>query len=284
MSDRQDIFRCGRGHIQIMGISHITSTSNTAVKNAVALRQKKYRDEQGLIVFEGMKMLKEAVSAGLRIKSVFVLEDVYEENVSFLNSVSADDSYTVNDAVAEKISDWKTPQGIVSIAEKPKYCIDKVLNAENSFVVILDGVADPGNIGTIIRTSEAAAVSAVITTAGSADCFQPKALRASMGSIFRIPVFENSEKCDIIYKMQSNGFSLVSTSLSGKNIASGFTRKEKTAVVFGNEGAGISKEFVERSDMLVRLPMSGKVESLNVAVSAGIIMYMLNMPGDTDIR
>lgn len=259
-----------------MGISRITSTSNATVKNTVALKQKKYRDEQGLLLLEGLKMLGEASRAGLDIKSVFVLEDIYEQNKELLETVGADDIYMVSTAVLEKISDWKTPQGIAAIAKKPEWSIDELLTASDAFVIILDGVADPGNIGTIIRTSEAAGVSAVITTQGTADCFQPKALRASMGSAFRIPVFENFEKCDIIYKMQLNGFSIVATSLQGSNISSGLVVKRKTAAVFGNEGAGISREFAENADMLVRIPMAGEVESLNVAVSAGLIMYMLN--------
>lgn len=275
MPDRQNIFRQRRGHIQIMSISRITSTSNANVKHAVALKQKKYRDEQGLLVIEGIKMLKEAHTAGLMVKRVFVLESVYEENAELLTSL-CDDIYTVNDAVLEKLSDWKTPQGVVAVVQKPQADMEQVLNAASSFVILLDGVADPGNIGTIIRTSEAAGVSAVITTAGTADCFQPKALRASMGSVFRIPVFENFEKCDIIYKMRSHGFSLVATSLNGADISPDFGVAAKTAAVFGNEGAGISREFIENADSLVRIPMAGEVESLNVAVSAGIIMYMLN--------
>lgn len=259
-----------------MGVSLITSTSNTAVKNAAALKTKKFRDEQGVIAVEGLKMLREAILASVKIRSIFVLEEIYEAETDLLGSAGADNIYIINRAVAEKISDWKTPQGIITIADKPSGDFEKLMRDKDAFVVVLDGVADPGNIGTIIRTSEAAAVSAVITTKGTADCFQPKALRASMGSVFRIPVFENYEKCDIIYNMKKNGFTVVSTSLEGNCIARDFEIQNKTAVVFGNEGAGISKEFVESSDMLVKLPMAGRVESLNVAVSAGIVMYELN--------
>lgn len=261
-----------------MNVTHITSTSNAAVKNANALKQKKYRDEQNLFAVEGLKMLREAVSAGMNIMQIFVLDEIYSENKAFFDNIDTEEIYITNNAVIEKISDWKTPQGIVSIISRKNYDINGILSKDSVFAVILDGVSDPGNVGTIIRTAEAAGVDAVITTGSAADCFQPKALRASMGSIFRVPVFENLEKCDIIYKIKSHGIRIVSTSLSGENMFGCDISKNKNALVFGNEAAGISKEFRENSDLLVKLPMEGKVESLNVAVSAGIIMYSVKRP------
>ncbi len=259
-----------------MNISYITSTSNANVKYVNSLRQKKNRDEVGVLVVEGIKLLSEAISAGVKVCSIFVCEDVYKENEALINSAAADEVYIVNTPVSQKLSEWKTPQGLVAVTKKPDFELESVLAKRKAFVLVLDGVSDPGNIGTIIRTSEAAAVDAILTTQGTADCFQAKALRASMGSIFRIPVFENFKKCDIIYTMKSNGFDIAATSLDGDDVLGDVKGKDKLAVVFGNEGAGVSDDFLSSADSLLRLPMAGEVESLNVAISAGIIMYIVN--------
>lgn len=260
-----------------MNVSQITSTANPVVKEVCALKQKKDRDESGCFAIEGVKMLWEAVNSGVAVKYVFATQRVCEANADLLESADAEKIYVVNDAVMTKLSEWKTPQGLVAVVKKQEHDLDELLSRERLFALVLDGVSDPGNIGTIVRTSEAAGVDCIIATEGTADCFQPKALRASMGSVFRIPVLENSEKCGIIYKLKQNGVSIVSTSLQGQDALGSEVGADKLALVFGNEGAGISSEFEQAADTLLRLPMKGKVESLNVAVSAGILMYLINM-------
>ncbi len=259
-----------------MNIKYITSTANALIKDTCLLKQKKTRDERCVFITEGMKMLSEALSSGTDVQEIFVEESIFNDNRLYFEKSGIENIYITNNAVIEKLSDWKTPQGIVSINKKKEKNINDFLKKENTFFIILDGVSDPGNIGTIVRTSEAAGVTAIITTPGTADCFQPKSLRASMGSIFRLSVFENIEKYDIIYNMREHSIPIVATSLKGENIFDFNIEKSKAAVVFGNEGQGISDEFYNNSDMLVRLPMEGNVESLNVAVSAGIIMYLIH--------
>ncbi len=260
-----------------MTVSEITSTSNSVVKDACRLKQKKDRDESGLFLIEGAKMLREAVSSDMEVSDVFVEKSEYEAHREYFDTLDIQHLFVVSRQVIEKISEWKTPQGICAVVRKKEYSIDECLAGDSVFVLVLDGVSDPGNIGTIVRTAEAAGVKCIITTAGTADCYQSKALRASMGSIFRIRVFENFEKCGIIYKLKSNGIKIVSTSLAGQDVFDFDMRSKKVAAVFGNEGAGISDEFIQDADVLLRLPMEGRVESLNVAVSAGIIMYMIKM-------
>lgn len=260
-----------------MTVLNITSTSNPVVKEVCELKQKKARDESSKFLIEGMKMLTEAASSGIVVDSVFVVEKMFEENKQFFESLSLQKIYTVSDNVLAKLSEWKTPQGVVAVVKKPEWNEDDFFKKDKLFSLVLDGVSDPGNIGTIIRTSEAAGIDCIFTTKGTADCYQSKALRASMGSIFRIPVFENFEKCGIIYKLASNGIKTLTTSLNGEDVKSFFMDEKKLAVVLGNEGAGVSDEFILNADALVRLPMEGKVESLNVAVCAGIIMYMLKI-------
>lgn len=255
----------------------ITSTANSAVKDVCKLKQKKVRDIENKFIIEGMKMLSEAVLSGIEIDCIFVQKNEYLKNRTFFDELQSEKLYVVNDAVIEKISEWKTPQGVCAVVKKSKHELEEYMSKDTAFVLVLDGVSDPGNIGTMIRTSEAAGVDCVITVNGTADCYQSKALRASMGSIFRIPVFENFEKCDIIYILRKHGIKLLSTSLDGEDVFDFDFHTDKIAAVFGNEGSGIEQEFVDKADMLVRLPMSGSVESLNVAVSAGIIMYMIKM-------
>lgn len=260
-----------------MMVSNITSASNPSVKEACELKQKKTRDEIGKFLIEGAKMLSEAVSSGVEVDSVFVTEVAYSENKDLIDSIGIKKLYVVTDNVLSKLSEWKTPQGIVAVVNKPKWNEDDFFKRDKLFSLVLDGVSDPGNIGTIIRTSEAAGINCIFTTQGTADCYQSKALRASMGSIFRIPVFENFEKCGIIYRLASNGIKTLTTSLNGNDVKDFSVDFKKLAVVLGNEGAGVSDEFIKSADALVRLPMEGKVESLNVAVCAGIIMYMLKI-------
>ena len=260
-----------------MTVLNITSASNPSVKEACELKQKKTRDESGKFLIEGAKMLGEAVSSGIKADSVFVTEVAYSENKALIDSMNLQKLYVVTDNVLSKLSEWKTPQGIVAVVNKPEWNMDGFLTKDKLFSLVLDGVSDPGNIGTIIRTSEAAGIDCIFTTQGTADCYQSKALRASMGSIFRIPVFENFEKCGIIYKLASNGIKTLTTSLNGNDVKDFSVDFNKLAVVLGNEGAGVSEEFISNADALVRLPMEGKVESLNVAVCAGIIMYMLKI-------
>lgn len=258
-------------------MTEITSTANAVVKEVCLLKQKKIRDIERKFIIEGMKMLSEAVSSDMEIESIFAEKSVYEEQRSFFDGLNTERLYVVSSAVIDKISEWKTPQGICAVVKKKEYSLNDCIKGNSVFVLVLDGVADPGNIGTIIRTSEAAGVDCVLTVNGTADCYQSKALRASMGSVFRIPVFENLEKCDIIYMLKENGIRLLSTSLAGEDVFDFNFDSRKIAAVFGNEGSGIEQEFIDNADMLVRLPMSGNVESLNVAVSAGIIMYMIKM-------
>lgn len=258
-------------------MTEITSTANSVVKEVCLLKQKKKRDIERRFIIEGMKMLSEAVSSDMEIESVFVEKSIYSEQQAFFDALNTKRLYVVSSAVIDKISEWKTPQGMCAVVKKKEHSLEKCISGDSVFALVLDGVADPGNIGTIIRTSEAAGVNCIITVNGTADCYQSKALRASMGSVFRIPVFENLEKCDIIYMLRKNGIRLLSTSLEGEDMFDFSLDTKKIAAVFGNEGSGIEQEFVDNADMLVRLPMSGSVESLNVAISAGIIMYMIKM-------
>ncbi len=257
-----------------MSVTYITSTANATVKNACLLKQKKERDERGTFLIEGIKMLGEAVSSGMEIVRVFATEDVYKENAELIDGASGE-LYVVSDAVLEKISEWKTPQGVIAEVRRKLRNYEEILKKDKLFMLVLDGVQDPGNIGTIIRTSEAAGIDLIVTTEGTADCFQPKALRASMGSAFRIPVSEGFSSEELIAELKKNKITVGATSLQGKNIYEADTTAKKLALVFGNEGNGISEAFSKNADLLLRLPMHGKVESLNVAVSAGIIMYLL---------
>lgn len=259
-----------------MEASRITAVSNGTIKNVCLLKQKKERDEKGLFLVEGAKMLSEAVSSNMSVKEIFATEKAYSENKDLISSAKAIE-YIVSDNVMDKLSEWTTPQGIVCVIEKKHFSTEDIRTDKKVFLLILDGVSDPGNIGTIVRTSEAAGIDAIITTEGTADCFQSKALRASMGSIFRVPVIEAENRDKLIDFLKSKGISVVATSLKGENIFDFDIKDRSLAVVFGNEANGISNEFSANADCLVKLPMEGKVESLNVAISAGIIMYLLHI-------
>lgn len=257
-----------------MQISTIISTANQHVKAAIGLKQKKERQESGLFLIEGKKMLAEAACAGLQVKSIFVEEKKYQEDRIFYEGINPQELFLTTESVIARISDWKTPQGCVGVVEMQSHPLEEYLAKEQLFAVVLDGVADPGNIGTIVRTAEACGVDVVIAAKGTADCFQPKALRASMGSVFRVGIVEDLEALEIARLLKESGVKLIVTSLQGET-ANSIKAGSRFALVFGSEGAGVSDTFLQNGDILLRMPMAGKVESLNVAVSAGILMYKM---------
>ena len=254
---------------------YIASTANQQVKNACELKQKKAREERGLFLVEGNKMLAEAASAGLLLRQLFVEQSRYEAERAFYDGLGAESVFTATESVIAKLSEWKTPQGSVGVVTVPEADWQSALAGNQALAVVLDGVSDPGNVGTIVRTAEACGVDVIFTTKGTADCFQAKALRASMGSAFRVAIREGLDPEEVVALCRAQGLRLIATSLQGEELAGFSAKGPKNALVFGSEGSGISACLAQNADVLLRLPMAGRVESLNVAVSAGILMYRM---------
>ena len=239
----------------------ITSTSNEQIKKLIQLKEKsKVRKTTGTFTVEGKKMFVEIPAEDL--VSVYVSETFLKENGELVK----DKKYQiVSDQVFKKISDTVTPQGIVAVVKQKSYSIDYIIekrNKEKSCIVVLDRLQDPGNMGTIVRTGEAAGISGIIMSKDSADIYNPKVIRSTMGSIFRVPFSIVDDLAAAVDTLKDNGITTYAAHLKGELYNSGSLTKD-CALLIGNEARGLSEEISAKADKLIKIPMHGKVESLN---------------------
>lgn len=237
----------------------IKSKDNARIKNAKKLYKKKYRTSSYLI--EGRHLYEEALKAGVSFKQVFVTEKFAD----------LADAILVSDDVMKFLSDAETPQGIIAEVVMPT-----VATQDFSKLLILENVQDPGNVGTMIRTADAAGFSAVVLTDGSADSYSPKVLRTMQGAHFHLPVFQESDALAFYNRLKASGITVIATTLSDQSIDyRTLSTYDKFALIMGNEGAGILPETAQAADILAHINMPGQAESLNVAIAAGILMFSL---------
>lgn len=259
-----------------MNINYIQSSHNNIIKGIKALHLKKNRDSEGLYFVEGIRFVKDAIDNGQDIVKVIISDKLESLNggKELIDRVTAicNECYFVNDKLFKEISDTQTPQGILAVLKKKEFVLDNIVKQGTS-VVILDSLQDPGNVGTIIRTSDAANVSAVIMTKGCVDLYSPKVLRSTMGSVFHMPIFEGANINEIIVTLKKAGYKIIASHLRGQSNYYDEDLTGKIAIIVGNEANGISDETAELSDKLVKIPMPGRAESLNASVAASIMIY-----------
>jgi len=257
-------------------MNYIQSSQNNAIKEIKSLHLKKNRDVDGLYFIEGIRFVNEAIDNGQDIVKVII-----SDKLEMLNggkeliervTVVCDDCSLVSEKIFKEISDTKTPQGILAVLKKREFVFDTVMEQGNS-VVILDSLQDPGNVGTIIRTADAAGVTAVILTMGCVDLFSPKVLRSTMGSVFHMPIFEGLIVNETIELLKKSGYKVIASHLDGKSNYFDEDLTCKSAIIIGNEANGISDETAAMADRLVKIPMPGRAESLNASVAASIMIY-----------
>lgn len=249
----------------------ITSTSNEQVKNIIQLKEKaKVRRQKKLFVVEGIKMFREIPKD--KLVSVFVSEKFEKENEELLSHT---DYILLSDSVFKKISDTVTPQGILAVVKQNEFTVEDIIerrDKERSCIVVLDRLQDPGNLGTIVRTGEGAGITGIVMSNDSVDLYNPKVIRSTMGSVFRVPVAVVLDLQDAIKKMKQNGIETYAAHLNGMEYQKGAFGKD-IALLIGNEAKGLSDEVSVMADKLIKIPMEGKVESLNAAVATAILMY-----------
>ena len=240
----------------------LTSKNNPLIKETAALKEKKARKEQGLFLVEGRKMAAECFKSELSVERVFVSES-YEGELSFPESLIV----RVSEDVFRYLSDEKTPQGILCRVRIPSVS----LSAPMGKCLLLDGVADPGNVGTIIRTANAAGYNEIYLTEDCADPYSPKSVRASMSGVFFTKLYRGKRE-GILSVLDKTP--IIVADMAGENVFS-FTAPNVFALAIGNEANGISDGVAKRASHTVKIPMQATQESLNAAISAGIIMYVL---------
>lgn len=249
----------------------ITSAQNSQVKNIIKLNQKaKARREQGLFIAEGKKMFLEAPADW--VEKVYVAESVTADE-ELMDAVRKYPWEAVENGVFRQMCDTQTPQGILTVLRQPSYEMEDLLKEPSPLLMVLEDLQDPGNAGTIIRTGEGAGVSGVFLTKTCVDITNPKVIRATMGSVYRIPFFYVEDVLSLRQKLQNRGICFFAAHLQGKNTYDRESYKEGSAFLIGNEGKGLTDQATQAADCLIRIPMCGQVESLNAAMAAGILMY-----------
>ena len=256
----------------------ITSQHNKFIKLAASLKLKKYRDELGLFIVEGVRLVEEAAHSNWLVETcIYTSQALQQERVQeIITDLQAKNCRMIEvpAIIYDKITDTKAPQGIMAIVQKYSYQLSDVLaSGQKPFFVVLDELQDPGNVGTIIRTAAAAGATGVVLTKGCTDVFANKVVRASMGSIFHIPIFEGLTSSEVISAFAQHEIGILATSLESSHIYFKADFKKSIAVVFGNEGNGVSRQLLENSQDRLYIPLLGQVESLNVAASAAVILY-----------
>lgn len=249
----------------------ITSNSNAQVKRLLQLQKKsKARDEEKVFLVEGLRMFSEVPAE--RVQKVYISESLYNKKKQELH-LEKFSVEILSDSVFQYVSDTKTPQGILCIVEQKKYDIEELLNIENPHFMVLDNLQDPGNLGTIVRTAEGAGVDAIFLSKGSVDIYNPKTIRSTMGSIYRMPVVYVENLLELLNAFKQRGIKSYAAHLDGKNSYDKENYQSGTAILIGNEGNGLRDEIADSADVWVQIPMQGKVESLNAAIAASILMF-----------
>ncbi len=244
----------------------IKSKNNQVLKEVRLLSKKKERVNKALFKVEGIKMVEEAILGGEDIRTILVSEDFDFSQVAKYNIEK--NVYLVASKLFNEISDTESPQGIMAIVGIKTYAREEI-DVDGRYI-FLDGLQDPGNLGTIIRSAEAFNMSGVILGEGTVDAYNEKVVRSTMGSIFRVPL-HNMDYEDLL-GLKARGMRVVSTSLEGKTDLKPILQKG-IIITIGNESKGISSQLEEISDDFIKIPMHGKVESLNAAIAGSIIMY-----------
>ncbi len=249
----------------------ITSTSNPQIKYLAQLQKKrKLREEKGIFLVEGIRMFRETPVE--LIENVYASETFYGKNKSLFQNINKKVEL-LSDTVFQKISETKTPQGILCVVKRKQYTLESLLQSEHAHLLVLESLQDPGNVGTILRTAEAAGVTGIIMSKDTADLYQSKTIRSTMGSIFRMPCVCVEDICETIEALKKHEIKTFAAHLQGEKCYNDVEYKGKIAFLIGNEGNGLSEEVTKQADTWIRIPMEGEVESLNAAIAATILMF-----------
>ena len=247
----------------------IISIKNPQVKRIQQLQKKsKVREEEGLFIVEGFNMAKELPKE--MVEKIYISESFQKKQELKLEGISEE---TLSDNVFSHVSATQSPQGILALVRMPKYQKESFIEKKEPYIIMLDSLQDPGNLGTILRTAEAAGVDGVIMNKECVDIFNPKVIRSTMGAIFRVPFCIAEDLQAEIALMKAKGISVFAAHLEGIKYHNEVDYSKGSALLIGNEGNGIREEIVALADEKVQIPMEGEVESLNAAVSAAIFMY-----------
>ncbi len=250
----------------------IQTGTNKISKQIKALKEKKYRDETELFISEGLRFVNE-IPKDYKIEYYVFSESFCKENSTDKYEKTAL-SYVFSDKTFKDFSDTNSPQGIIAVCRKKNFDIKELLkSSKNGLFVIAEELNDPGNLGTIIRTADACGADGVFLSKGSVDLYNSKVLRSTMGSVFHVPVITDIDIDECINLFKQNSITLYAAHLKGEKTPYEFNLNLPTAFVIGNEARGLSEKTAEKCDILIKIPMPGRAESLNASVAAAVLMY-----------
>ena len=256
----------------------ISSKENDTIKRIKKLKEKKYRDEFGKYIIEGIKIVYEAIENNADIDSIIICEELLNNNSTNsqlsdlknkLNQIGEDKIIYVTEEIIKILSDVVNPQGIIAVVEKNN---NSEIDYSEDIILVLDNIQDPGNLGTIIRTVDSCNLKQIVITKETADPYNSKVLRSTMGAVFRVSIIECVDIVKNLLEMKEKGFEIVTTSLQTDNLLYDIDYIKKV-IIIGNEANGVEKRVEDISDIKVKIPMLGKTESLNASVATGIILY-----------
>lgn len=252
----------------------ITSTSNAQIKELAKLQKKsRLRDEKGIFLVEGPRMTEEIPAE--RIEKVYASESFAKKNKEFLEKLQAPVEL-LTDTVFAYVSDTKTPQGILAIVKRLDYTMKDLMQVKDQkapHLIVLDNLQDPGNLGTILRAGEAAGVTGVIMSHDCVDIYNPKVIRSTMGSVYRMPFVYVEHLPETLEVLAEAGIHSYAAHLKGKNSYDQEDYTRGTAFLIGNEGNGLRDEVADVAECYIKIPMCGEVESLNAAVASSVLMF-----------
>ncbi|MCR4678117.1 MAG: RNA methyltransferase [Lachnospiraceae bacterium] len=257
----------------------ITSSDNKRIKNVISLLEKaKARREQDAFVIEGIKLFEEVPES--HILEVFVAES-YKGPTGKLDKLPSE---VVKDDVFKKMTDTLAPQGVLAVVRREHYELKDLLNKGNApCFLVLETIQDPGNLGTIMRTAEGAGVAGVLMSSDTVDIYNPKTVRSTMGSIFRVPFVYCDDLQASVEELKASGVECYAAHLKGEKSCYDYNYAKPTAFFIGNEGNGLSDKMAAMADTYIRIPMEGRLESLNAGISAAILTYEAKRQRDRNI-
>ena len=251
----------------------ISSKENELIKHIKKLKDKKGRDISNEYVIEGIKLIQEAIQENVNIKQIIVCDDCDKtESIpkDLMYEIAKYDCIYVTKKIFKYISEVQEPQGILAVIEKNN--LDREIDYSQDIIVALDDVQDPGNLGTILRTVDSIGLTQILVSKGTADSYNPKVVRSTMGAIFRIKIIECEDLEKTLKEIKKHKFKVVVTSLQTENSIYEINYNKKV-IVIGNEAKGVEKNIQELADEKIKIPMLGKTESLNASVATGIVLY-----------
>ncbi|MDA8442614.1 MAG: RNA methyltransferase [Peptococcaceae bacterium] len=254
----------------------LTSIQNVMVRQLAGLKEKKGRDATGMFLVEGVRLVEEALQARVDIRQVVYSPKIYDtpRGRELMEAITKSKliSQLVSAKVLSHLTDTESPQGIAAAVRIPTVGLPEI-KIDNKLLLVVDGVQDPGNLGTIVRTALAAGVGGIICTQGTVDLYNPKALRSTMGAVFKVPVVQNLSDIALDSWLGANGVPIVLADPNGEVAYYEADLTPPLAIVVGSEAHGPGEILRSRAGLRIRIPLSGGVESLNVAVAAALVLF-----------